>query len=122
MTGQVQAKTGQKKQDTLRIWERRYHLGARHRIPSGRRLFTQTELEHLQLVAALVASGTRIGEIATSERRTLEMLPRPRGKGVPHLRMGYDLLIIELFGSQRSVQHLVLNFACVSLAACRRDC
>jgi len=69
------------KPDTLRIWERRYQLGASHKSASGRRLFTQSDLEHLQLVAALVASGTRIGEIATSERRTLEILLRNRGKG-----------------------------------------
>ena len=70
------------KPDTLRIWERRYQLGASHKSPSGRRLFTQADLEHLQLVAALVASGTRIGEIASSGRRTLEMLLRSSGKGV----------------------------------------
>ncbi len=70
------------KPDTLRIWERRYQLGASHKSPSGRRLFTQADLEHLQLIAALVASGTRIGEIAVAERRTLEMLLRARGKGI----------------------------------------
>lgn len=69
------------KPDTLRIWERRYQLGASHKSTSGRRLFTQADLEHLQLVAALVASGTRIGEIAASERRTLEMLLRTRAGG-----------------------------------------
>ena len=69
------------KPDTLRVWERRYQLGASHKSPSGRRLFTQADLEHLQLVAALVASGTRIGDIASSGRRTLEILLRSRGKG-----------------------------------------
>jgi MerR family transcriptional regulator, light-induced transcriptional regulator len=69
------------KPDTLRVWERRYQLGASHKTPSGRRLFTQADLEHLQLVAALVASGTRIGDIASSGRRTLEILLRSRGKG-----------------------------------------
>jgi len=77
--GTVSRLTGVKT-DTLRIWERRYQLGASQKSTSGRRLFTQADLEHLQLVAALVASGTRIGEIAASERRTLEMLLRARGK------------------------------------------
>ena len=67
------------KADTLRIWERRYELGASYKSSSGRRLFTQADLEHLQLVAALVASGTRIGEIATSDRKTLELLLKARG-------------------------------------------
>ncbi len=66
------------KPDTLRIWERRYQLGASHKSSSGRRQYTQGDLEHLQLVAALVSSGARIGEIASSERRTLEMMLRTR--------------------------------------------
>jgi len=67
------------KPDTLRVWERRYGLGASHKSPTGRRQYTQSDLEHLQLVAALVNDGARIGEIADSERKTLEMLLRQRG-------------------------------------------
>lgn len=67
------------KADTLRIWERRYDLGASLKSASGRRQYTQADLEHLQLISALVSSGTRIGEIATSERRTLEVLLRTHG-------------------------------------------
>lgn len=64
------------KPDTLRVWERRYGLGASHKSSSGRRQYTQADLEHLQLVAALVASGTRIGEIAAAGRKTLEVMLR----------------------------------------------
>lgn len=74
------------KPDTLRVWERRYGLGASHKSATGRRQYTQSDLEHLQLIAALVNSGARIGEIASSERKTLEMLLRGRGeagRGVP---------------------------------------
>lgn len=67
------------KPDTLRVWERRYGLGASHKSATGRRQYTQSDLEHLQLVAALVGDGARIGEIAGSERKTLEMLIRQRG-------------------------------------------
>ncbi|NQX89386.1 MAG: MerR family transcriptional regulator [Halioglobus sp.] len=67
------------KADTLRVWERRYKLGASHKSSSGRRLFTQSDLEHLQLVSALVAGGIRIGDIARSERRTLEALLTSQG-------------------------------------------
>lgn len=67
------------KPDTLRVWERRYGLGASHKSPTGRRQYTQSDLEHLQLVAALVSDGARIGEIAGSERKTLEMLIKQRG-------------------------------------------
>ena len=62
------------KPDTLRVWERRYELGASHKSDTGRRQYTQADLEHLQLVSALVSSGARIGEIASSERKTLERL------------------------------------------------
>ncbi|MDG2460419.1 MAG: MerR family transcriptional regulator [Luminiphilus sp.] len=62
------------KSDTLRVWERRYGLGASYKSPTGRRQYTQSDLDHLQLVAALVAQGVRIGEIAASDRKTLEIL------------------------------------------------
>lgn len=68
------------KPDTLRVWERRYGLGASHKSSTGRRQYTQADLEHLQLVATLVSDGARIGEIAASGRKTLEMLLRQRGK------------------------------------------
>ena len=67
------------KPDTLRVWERRYGLGASYKSPSGRRQYTQADLEHLQLVSALVSDGARIGEIAASDRKTLEVLIRGRG-------------------------------------------
>lgn len=69
------------KPDTLRVWERRYSLGASYKSPTGRRQYTQTDLDHLQLVAALVQSGARIGEIAGSERKTLERLVELRSEG-----------------------------------------
>lgn len=67
------------KPDTLRVWERRYGLGASYKSASGRRLFTQSDLEHLQLITALVTDGVRIGEIASSDRKTLELLVTNRG-------------------------------------------
>ncbi len=68
------------KPDTLRVWERRYGLGASYKSASGRRQYTQADLEHLQLIAALVNDGARIGEVASSERKTLELLIKGRGK------------------------------------------
>ena len=96
------------KPDTLRIWERRYQLGASHKSASGRRQYTQADLEHLQLVAALVAAGTRIGEIAGLERRTLEALLRNRAPAdsdaalAPKLRVLFigEALRREVLGSE----------------------
>jgi len=62
------------KSDTLRVWERRYGLGASYKSATGRRQYTQSDLDHLQLVAALVQEGVRIGEIAASDRKTLEIM------------------------------------------------
>lgn len=67
------------KPDTLRVWERRYGLGASFKSDSGRRQYTQGDLEHLQLIAALVQGGSRIGEIANAGRKTLETLLRGAG-------------------------------------------
>ena len=66
------------KPDTLRVWERRYGLGASHKSSSGRRQYSQADLEHLLLVADLVGSGVRIGEIASASRKTLEILLQHR--------------------------------------------
>ena len=68
------------KPDTLRVWERRYGLGASYKSQTGRRQYTQTDLDHLQLVVALVKSGVRIGEIASSDRKTLELLLEQQGR------------------------------------------
>ena len=67
--------------ETLRIWERRYGLGASQKAPNGRRLYTQTDLEHLQIVVKLVEQGFRIGEIASMERKTLEAMLEQSGNG-----------------------------------------
>ncbi len=67
------------KSDTLRVWERRYGLGASYKSPTGRRQYTQSDLDHLQLVSALVKQGIRIGEIAASDRKTLEVLLQQQG-------------------------------------------
>ncbi len=67
--------------ETLRIWERRYGLGASQKADNGRRLYTQTDLEHLQIVVKLVEQGFRIGEIASMERKTLEAMIEQGGVG-----------------------------------------
>ena len=68
------------KSDTLRVWERRYGLGASYKSATGRRQYTQSDLDHLQLVSALVKQGVRIGEIAASDRKTLEVLLEQQGR------------------------------------------
>jgi DNA-binding transcriptional MerR regulator len=68
------------KPDTLRVWERRYGLGASQKPAGGRREFTQSDLEHLQIVAALLEQGIRIGDIASQDRKTLQVMTKGRAQ------------------------------------------
>ncbi len=69
------------KPDTLRMWERRYGLGASQKSATGRRQYTQTDLEHLQIISRLVNDGYRIGEIAPMQRKTLDAMLDKSGGG-----------------------------------------
>ncbi len=111
------------KPDTLRIWERRYGLGASHRSGSGRRQYTQTDLEHLQLVATLVNSGVRIGEISGCGRKTLEvMLGRAGSAGAeipvskPAVLVIGEALCQWLDNHQGCLSHVSASLARVPLA------
>ena len=72
------------KPDTLRVWERRYGLGASHKSRTGRRQYTQSDLEHLQIISKLVRDGVRIGEIASVERKTLEVMLQSKSRRSDH--------------------------------------
>lgn len=56
---------------TLRMWERRYGLGASKRSSGGQRAFTRVDMDHLSLIKQLVDEGMRIGDIAKLPRKTL---------------------------------------------------
>lgn len=59
---------------SLRMWERRYGLGASIRSNNGRREFTKTDLDHLRLIKQLIDRGMRIGDIARLPQKTLSGL------------------------------------------------
>ncbi len=61
---------------TLRMWERRYGLGASRRSAGGQREYTQVDLDHLQLIKQLLDVGLKIGDIARLPRKTLSGLMR----------------------------------------------
>ncbi|MEM1264127.1 MAG: MerR family transcriptional regulator [Pseudomonadota bacterium] len=48
----------------LRIWERRYGTVVARRTPSGRRIYSRTDVEKLSLLKLLVDHGFSIGQIA----------------------------------------------------------
>ena len=51
-------------QDVLRVWERRYRAVAPTRTAGGERLYSDADVERLQLLDAAVAAGRRIGRVA----------------------------------------------------------
>ncbi|MBE0565175.1 MAG: MerR family transcriptional regulator [Krumholzibacteria bacterium] len=69
----------------LRAWERRYGAVAPGRTGTGRRLYSDADIQRLQLLSRLTDHGHRIGDIATlpvAELETLageivELSPRP---------------------------------------------
>jgi len=76
--GVVRSRTGLSP-EILRAWERRYEAVVPGRSPGGHRLYSDRDIERLQLLRRLVQSGWRIGDVA---RRDLEEL---RGLEREHL-------------------------------------
>jgi DNA-binding transcriptional MerR regulator/methylmalonyl-CoA mutase cobalamin-binding subunit len=61
--GVVSARTGIP-QDLLRAWEKRYGAVVPRRGPTGRRLYSDQDIEKLRLLKRVVAAGRRIGDVA----------------------------------------------------------
>ena len=59
---------------TLRKWESRYALVSTQRTPSGRRLYTQGDIEKLILVRDLIALGHQVNRLAALSNAELEEL------------------------------------------------
>ena len=114
------------KPDTLRVWERRYGLGASYKSASGRRLFTQSDLEHLQLITALVEDGVRIGEIASSDRKTLELLVSNRGsrmsKAIPRSKVEGRLRGCRALPVVRRTPRLFVRYQRLPIAYAACEC
>jgi len=66
----------------IRAWERRYHAVAPQRSASGRRLFTQSDIDRLRLLTQLIQNGHSISHIAGLETAKLvelsESITSPR--------------------------------------------
>jgi methylmalonyl-CoA mutase cobalamin-binding domain/chain len=65
--------------DLLRAWERRYGVVAPQRAETGRRLYSDADVEKLQLLRGLVRAGRRISDVAglsLSELRSLSQEDR----------------------------------------------
>ena len=66
-------------QDVLRAWERRYGAVVPQRTETGRRLYSDTDLEKLVLLREAVESGRRISDVASLSTAELRELVREDG-------------------------------------------
>jgi len=58
----------------LRAWEQRYRVVSPQRSPSGRRLYSDADIERLQLLQFATRAGRRIGDVAGLAREDLVAL------------------------------------------------
>lgn len=64
--------------DTLRVWQRRYGLGASRQSAGGHRRYTSGDLDRLRAVQKLLEQGASIGQAARSVLREASLdLPLP---------------------------------------------
>lgn len=71
---QVVARSTGLSADVIRAWERRYGVVAPVRLPSGRRLYSDADIERLRLLARASLAGHNIGQIAGLDGRALAKL------------------------------------------------
>ena len=74
--------------DVLRVWEKRYGVVTPVRSPSGRRLYSDADIERLRLLVQAKRTGRAIGQIAAlptadlvhllDDRAAAEVRPRRR--------------------------------------------
>ena len=80
--------------DVIRIWERRYSVVSPERTPSNQRLYTDDDIERLNLLRRVTEQGRRISAIAalsTDELREIagsSGFQRPLARPLPHARLG----------------------------------
>ncbi len=61
-------------QDLLRAWEKRYHAVVPRRTATGRRIYTDRDIEKLRLLKLLVDGGRRISDVADLDIAALTSL------------------------------------------------
>jgi DNA-binding transcriptional MerR regulator/methylmalonyl-CoA mutase cobalamin-binding subunit len=71
---QVVARRTGLSQDVVRIWERRYGAVAPHRSTSGRRFYSDADIERLTLLRRATAAGRRISDVISLSDQELSAL------------------------------------------------
>ena len=87
---QVVARRTGLSQDVVRIWERRYGAVAPQRSTSGRRFYSDADIERLSLLRRAIATGRRISDVVSLSDQELSALvgadravtSQPRGSAI----------------------------------------
>jgi MerR family transcriptional regulator, light-induced transcriptional regulator len=75
--------------DVLRVWEKRYAVVTPVRSASGRRLYSDADIERLRLMVQATRTGRTIGQVATlPSAALLELLDEKAPADQPSLRRG----------------------------------
>jgi len=76
----------------IRIWEQRYRAVEPHRTPGNRRLYSQRNIERLNLLRDVTSAGHSIGQVATLPTEKLRQLAAEsashQGRGAPPAATG----------------------------------
>ena len=80
--------------ETLRAWERRYQAIVPRRNDSGRRFYSQQDLERLMLLANLTRQGHAISKLSSMPHDELEKLLN-NGSEKPDINVSFTEQIIE---------------------------
>ena len=115
----------------LRAWERRYGAIAPGRTPTGRRLYSDADIEKLLLLRQLTDADHRIGDVAhlaIADLRTLAAeLPSATAPGRPAAATDAGQLLDQAIAAVRTLDHAalerLLDTAAVAMSkpALRRD-
>src|SRR5689334_9472112 len=78
--------------DVLRVWEKRYAVVTPVRSPSGRRLYSDADIERLRLIVRATRTGRTIGQVAALPAAALVALldEKPAAEQRPHGRAPAD--------------------------------
>jgi DNA-binding transcriptional MerR regulator len=84
---------------TLRAWEKRYKLVGPRRTTTGRRVYSQADIQRIQLLAKLVSSGHQIGSIADLSNDSLIGMLKDLGESTADRGLAViETLLPELVG------------------------
>jgi MerR family transcriptional regulator, light-induced transcriptional regulator len=70
--------------ETLRVWERRYHIVGPRQSAKGQRLYSPADVTRLTVIKQLVDSGYAIGSIAALDLEQLRVMLDKAGLVAPH--------------------------------------